>query len=57
MASARQGQAQVRISQDSALAGILALLVDEREERARESKPDERCCSPTRAFLWRRSSL
>jgi hypothetical protein len=42
MASTRQGQGQVRISQDSALAGILALLVDEREERAKDSKPDVR---------------
>jgi DNA-directed RNA polymerase specialized sigma24 family protein len=27
---------------DAALAGILALLVDEREERAKQSKPDVR---------------
>lgn len=42
MASTRQGSGTAQIPADAALAGILALLVAEREERAKESKPDAR---------------
>lgn len=38
MASNRQGRERHRITPESAMAGVLALLVDEREERAKGNK-------------------
>lgn len=38
MASTRQHQAQHTIAGDSAMAGVLALLVDERERRVKDDK-------------------
>ena len=39
MAPNRKGRERHQIPAESATAGVLALLVDEREERARESRP------------------
>jgi DNA-directed RNA polymerase specialized sigma24 family protein len=38
MAPTRPGTGTTQVSADAALSGILALLVDEREERAKENK-------------------
>lgn len=38
MASTRKAREQHQIPPESAVAGILALLIDEREERAKDSK-------------------